>query len=142
MSLPWSALRRKEPPLATLRHHANPSIVEFDSRTCHQIFHRARHKHLTVTRFIRDAHADLCRRARDSAIKDLTFARVQSGARLNTQPLRVFNNRERAANRARRTVEERERPIADHIDLASAKPLDLLRDVRPQAAQQLFPVTL
>jgi len=86
--------------------------------------------------------ADLGRDAANLAVYHVTFARVQSGTHIHSQPRGIFADRDGAANRARRPVKDCQRAIANHVYVAASEPLDLFADVHLQPIDERFPVTL
>ena len=115
------------------------AVFKTDSRTGNKIFHSARNKHLAGFSFIRHAHTHLRSNTLDLAVNYLTLARVKTRACFNSQSGSILSYRRSTPNRTRWTIEDREYPILDDVDLSSTKPLDLFRNVRVQTSQQFQP---
>src|SRR6185503_16771650 len=67
---------------------------------------------------------------------------MKTVADLNTQPRRILRNRRSTANRPRRTIKDRQYTILDDVNLTTAEPFDLFRNVSVQPSQQVQPTIL
>src|SRR5690606_2740790 len=86
-----------------------------------QVLDRARNQHLTRPRRGRDAGRDVDGDAADVVAGDGDLAGVEPGAQLEAERARLLAQRDRAADRARRTVEGGEKAVARVLHLAAAE---------------------
>ena len=75
----------------------------------------------------------------DVAVLEFTLTRVQSCAHLYPQARGVGDDGAGASYGARRTVEDCERTISDHVNLAPSEPLCLFVYVRTQTMDKFLP---
>src|SRR5215207_5122174 len=120
------------------------AILEVDAGAGDEVFDGAGDEDFAGGRVVAHGPADLDGEAAHAlrALDEVALARVQPGARLDAEAGRVLRDGAGGAHRARRPVEGGERPLARHVHLAPAEPLDLLADVRAQAADQIVPARL
>jgi hypothetical protein len=78
----------------------------------------------------------------DVIAADLAFAGVQPGAHLDAECLQGVSDRHRAADRALRAVEHREKAIARCVHFAAPKPGELGPDDGVVCIQQSVPATV
>src|SRR6266480_1148026 len=114
-------------------------IDEFDPRSHHQIFDRPGHQHLTRLRYGSHPRRDVNRNAAEVIPDQLALACMKSGPDLDAEFARLPNDRARAVNRARGTVETREEAIPGLLYLAAAEALELRANERVVAFANLAP---
>src|SRR3954470_24884074 len=88
------------------------AVLEFQSRSDHQVAQRARHQHLLRSRQGSDPCADVDRDAADIVAANFTLAGVQSGTHLDAERGHRVANRHGAPNRSLRPVERRNEAVA------------------------------
>jgi hypothetical protein len=100
-------------------------IGETEPRTCHQVLQRARHENLAGARHSDDPRADVHRDPAHIGARDLDLTRMQAGADFESGSADRGDDREGAADGARRAIERREQTIAHEIDQPSPVSLEL-----------------
>ncbi len=93
------------------------AICEGYPRPGDEVFHRARHQHLTGSCLARNAGTNVHADATDVPVNELYFARVHIGADLETEIPTVVASKQRASNCPRRTVEGGREAVARGNDL-------------------------
>src|SRR5262249_39540859 len=115
------------------------AVGEVDPGADDEVLDGAGDEHLTRLRERADARADVDREPADVIADRLALAGVQAGAQLEPQSLQLVANRERAADRARRTVERREEAVAKRLHRPAAVTHELVATERVVALEQRAP---
>src|SRR5262249_43521675 len=123
---PAALLDGEQPPLP--RHTLeliNTALHKLEPGPDHQIAQRAGHQHLVGPRHRANARADVHGDPADVIAADLALAGVQPGAHGDAQRGHRVADCHRAADRALRTVEHRQKAVARRIHLPAPKPSQL-----------------
>jgi hypothetical protein len=100
------------------------AVGERDLRAGDQIVDGSRHEDLPRASERRDASGDVDGYARDVIATAIAFSGVETGADVESEPCQLAQNRCCAPDRASRTVEHGEQPVAGALDPTSSKPLE------------------
>src|SRR6266550_3368945 len=125
---PWHALELVRAPTR-----------ESKSRSRDQVSHRARDQDLVRTREAHDARPDVNGDPSNAGLHDVELSSVEAGAHLDAKLVYALDNRERAADGARRSVENRKEAVASPIDLSAAKTSELAANEAVMVADQGTP---
>jgi hypothetical protein len=112
---------------------------ELETGSDNEVLDGSRHEHLAGAGERAHARADVDRDAGDVLVEQLAFAAVQPRPHVQIQRSRRLGELAGAADRARRTVEDAERSVADHLHDAAAGIGDVLVKQRFMALQQIAP---
>ena len=118
------------------------AIVEGDARAGHEVAHRPAHERLARAGERGDPRGDVDRHAAHVVAEQLRLARVHAGADLDAEPAHGARDRGGAPDRARRTVEHGEEPVAHRLDLATAVVGELLAHDAVVLVQELAPAAV
>ena len=116
-----------------------PSVLEVDPRSGHEILHGARHHDLAALRDRRDPGARMHGNPGDLAVRDLAFPGMQARTDGDAQLSDTVDDGAGATDRACRPVEDGEKAVAGGVDLAAAESRQLAPDDRVMTLQQLAP---
>jgi hypothetical protein len=114
-------LDREQPPLVgDSLQSVRTAIGELDSGTGYEVPDCAGHQHFVRVRSRCNPRADVYRDSAYVVADQLTFTGMQPGAHLEAQSLHSLADCARTSDRARRTVERGQQPVARGVDFAPA----------------------
>src|ERR671922_2330082 len=118
------------------------AVLEPDARARDEVFHGARHEHLTRPRRGDHPRGGVDGDAANLVRYQLALAGVQAGTDLEVERTKGIADCTRAANRPSRPVECREEAVAGRVHLAAAKALQPAPDERMVLLQERAPLTV
>src|SRR5262245_29488281 len=110
-----------------------------DPRARHEVLDRAGNEDLAGLTQVGDPRPHVYRNAGDVVALHVALARVHAGANLEPERSDCRHHRERAANRASRTIEACQEPIPGRADLPPSVAFELAPYDRMMPAQEIAP---
>src|SRR5262245_57715433 len=117
-------------------------VLESQARPGDQVNDRSRDKHLARLRLVYDARREVHREPADIAAKELQLAGVEAAANLEIQASNGLRDRARTLNRARRSIERGQRPVASPLDQLPAEPFDLTMKEVVEVVEHVMPTSV
>src|SRR5437867_351470 len=127
------------PPPGDALEVVDPAVAELEARACDQLCDGAGDEHFPRRRLSGDTRAGVNRDAADAVVDQLDLAGVNARADVDPQVSQAIDDLERAADRARRTVERCEESVTGTLDLPSLEPIEAPPDRRVVLLEQLAP---